>query len=113
LEFLNFCLCFFFFGGVFSLLFEVFVIYFYFICFFKGAASGAVAGIALLRCFRCLPRFFLTWFPERRCCIFCLLCEKSDRVCGSTSERAREREKDRGKKNRGKKKKKTKQKERF
>jgi hypothetical protein len=97
------------------LVFEDFVILFYFICFFKGAASGAVAGIALLRCFRCLPRFFLTWFPERRSCIFCLLCEKSDRVCGSTSARASEREREikiEGKKTE-KKKKKTKQKERF
>jgi len=95
--------------GVFSLVFEDFVIYFILFVFSKGAASGAVAGIALLRSFRCLPRFFLTWFPERRCCIFCLLCEKSDRVCGSTSERERER-KTEGKKTEEKKKKK---KERF
>ncbi len=47
-----------FFGGVFSSVFEVFVIYLILFVFFsKGAASGAVAGIALLRRFRCVPPF--------------------------------------------------------
>lgn len=85
----------FFLGGFFlrSLNFLLFI-WFLFVFFSKGGCFWCCCWNCSSSSLPLCPSLssFLTWFLERRCCIFCLHCERSDRVCGSTSERERERE---------------------